>query len=838
MVASNLHLPIRKPGLIIAPANGDGKHVVKNRVTGEYFRVGEDTCFMLAQLDGQHSAAEIEDAYQRRFGEPLSEAELADFLKMALAHQFVEFPPDAGPATAAPAPVAAPAIAAPDRQDATVANASVQAADAQSAAQQPSTRRQSQSLLAWRKTLVDPDRFLAAVAPAVSWVWSAGFLVVAAGVIAAAGVVLWLNRLEFFSTLATNFQWQTAIMAVVTLLAVTVLHEMAHGLTCKHFGGEVREMGFLLIFFMPSFFCNVSDAWLMPRKSHRLWITFAGGFFELFLWALAVFVWRLTMQDTLVNYLAWTVVSVSGIRVLLNCNPFIKLDGYYLLSDALDIPNLRQASLDRFLAVLRWMCWGGAKPGPQPHARLLMTYGVTCWLFSIGFMGLMLYSMARFLGEHLGPLGACIALVIAVVVVPRLFQGLLGQDASRMLATDPRRTSFWAMTVVATAVVLFCVRIDDYAKGTFEIRPRKRVEVRATIAGFLQPTHLDQGQHVEPGVMIAELVVPDLDSKIAQKRAELEETRATLRSIEAGTRKEEIAEQKNRVTRAADWCRLAKGDVVRGQQAFDETLHRLDRKLEQCKSEIWAAQATLQRGEGLVSKRTISEQQFLELQLRYKVAVSQYQQVEAERAATVSVGNSKAEEELSRREKELADAQGQLALLEAGSRQEEIEAERARLARIQEELSYLEGLQQKRRISSQARGVIITPHILEKAGQYLHEGDLICEVEDCSAVEFEISLPEQEVRDVQIGQSVRLKARALPYETFRAKVDRIAPAAESGKDNGKLQSQVVVYSRLDNPPSGLKAGMMGHAKIETGRAMVAKVLADDLLKYVRTEFWW
>ncbi len=124
------------------------------------------------------------------------------------------------------------------------------------------------------------------------------------------------------------------------------LHESAHGLTCKHHGGEVHEMGFLLILFMPAFFCNVSDAWLFAEKRKRLAVTLAGGFFEIFLWSLAVFTWRATVQDSLVNYLAWLVVSVSGVRVLFNMVPFIKLDGYYILSDLFDIPNLRQRALE------------------------------------------------------------------------------------------------------------------------------------------------------------------------------------------------------------------------------------------------------------------------------------------------------------------------------------------------------------------------------------------------------------------------------------------------------------------------------------------------------------
>src|SRR5206468_8042719 len=89
------------------------------------------------------------------------------------------------------------------------------------------------------------------------------------------------------------YRFDALLLAWLTVCVVTTAHEFAHGLTCKHFGAEVHEVGFLLIYFQPAFYCNVSEAWLLPKKSQRLWITFAGGYFELFIWALVSLVWRL-----------------------------------------------------------------------------------------------------------------------------------------------------------------------------------------------------------------------------------------------------------------------------------------------------------------------------------------------------------------------------------------------------------------------------------------------------------------------------------------------------------------------------------------------------------------
>jgi putative peptide zinc metalloprotease protein len=127
-----------------------------------------------------------------------------------------------------------------------------------------------------------------------------------------------------------------------------------------------------------------------------------------------------------------------------------------------------------------------------------------------------------------------------------------------------------------------------------------------------------------------------------------------------------------------------------------------------------------------------------------------------------------------------------------------------------------------------------TPRLKEKVGQYLHEGDLIAVVEARAALELEIALAEQDVARVRPGQAVRLKARALPYETFTTVVDRVAPSGV----RGEAQSSVTVYGRLDYAPDDLRTEMTGYARIDTGRRSIGAILVDRMLRFVRTEFWW
>ncbi len=370
--------------------------------------------------------------------------------------------------------------------------------------------------------------------------------------------------------------------------------------------------------------------------------------------------------------------------------------------------------------------------------------------------------------------------------------------------------------------------------GPFLVRPAARAELRAPVAGFIVHVAVDEGDRVSAGAEIVRLDIPDLESRLMQKRAEIQEAQAKLRLLETGPRYEEITEQRRRVDRATTWRDLARQDADRGEKALREDLIRLEKQIARCDVELVYARESLARCERLRASHTISDEEISEAQKRCHVLVAQKEQAHAEKRAREALGNQLAETELARREKELADAQATLSLLEAGSRPEEIEAERAHVGRLQEEVHYLEQQQSRRSVASLIAGVMTTPHLKEKVGQYVKEGDLIGIVEESAVLEAEITLAEQDMARVQVGQQVDLKFRSLPFETFTGRVDRIAPAA--GK--GDVQSSIIVCCRIDNPGTDLRPGLSGHARIATGSRSPGLILVDRALRYLRTEFWW
>jgi putative peptide zinc metalloprotease protein len=805
-------LPARRPELLIRALGERGQYVAKDQKTDQYFNFGEQEHFLLMQLDGQRTREDVRAAFERRFGEALSDNDLQEFIKLAARRGLVR-PQRTGDELDSPDAADVPRFA---------------------------RRRSGNSLLYWRTRLFDPDRFCNCLEPKIRYFWTPAFLLLSAAAIALAVTLVWANGRELVTHFAGALRWETFVLVWLTLFVVTMLHEFAHGLTCKHYGGEVHEIGFLLMFFMPCFYCNVSDAWLFPEKSKRLWVTFAGGYFELFIWALAVFLWRLTMPDSLVNYLAFVVLSVCGIQTLFNFNPLLKLDGYYLLSDWLEIPNLRQQALDRFKGQVRRLLWGAARPAAARRARLLLGLGSIMWLYSVVFFALMLWALGSFFGAKWGWFGVGAVAILGLVGGRGLVQGITKGEVGNMIRSRRLRSAAWLLILAGGAVILTTVDIEDRVGGAFQLRSKTRHEIRAPLAGFLQTVHCDEGDRVSPGAPVVQLDVPDLASRIAEKQAEIAEARAKLRLLEAGTRKEEIEQQRHRVERMTDWRDLAEQDLAHARKALEQELARLDQQIAQYRAEVAAAADAFLRAQKLARNVVVSEEQLHEAERRLVVAQTLLAQAESQKRHRQALGTREAiagldaEAELAHRKRDLADAQATLTLMEAGTRPEEMDAVQAVLARLTEQLHYLQERQDKLAVSSPVSGVIVTPRLKEMVGKYVNEGDLIGVVEEPSALEMEIIVPEQDAAHIKSGQRVEVKARALPFETFMTTVDRIAPAAKSADS----QSQVTLYCNLDRLPIELRPEMSGYARIYTGRRSLGEVLFSRFVRFLRTEFWW
>src|SRR5262249_13983351 len=213
-----------------------------------------------------------------------------------------------------------------------------------------------------------------------------------------------------------------------------------------------------------------------------------------------------------------------------------------------------------------------------------------------------------------------------------------------------KRTVGWVLGLGAVAAALVLVEIEDRATGPFQVRPATRAELRAPVAGFLGTASFDEGDRVAAGALVVSLEVPDLSSRLAQKRAEVREAEARLRLLEAGPRYEELTEQRHRVDRARAWRDLAEQDLQRTRQALEEELARLDRQGAQCRLELEAAGENCTRCKMLANRRAASEEEYRDAERKQQVCQARLEQALAERRAREAKGTLEAEAELARRD--------------------------------------------------------------------------------------------------------------------------------------------------------------------------------------------
>ena len=715
--------------------------VLKDPATGRYFWFQEHEHFIARQLDGATPPDEIRARVVARFEAELPAEELAAFVATLGSRGLLS----GGPGTAPPnAAAAAPPFRA--------------------------------SPLYFRVKAFNPDRLFDRLIRYVRWCFTPAFVGTAFALIAWALVTVVANRADITRDLVRLWRFESLLFAWVVVLAVTAAHEFAHGLTCRHFGGRVREIGFLLIYFQPAFYCNISDAWLMPEKRRRLWITAAGAFFETFLWALAVLVWRATERETWLSGLALVVMATSGVKAFFNFNPLIKLDGYYFLSDLLDVPNLRP----------RAFAWVGAqakrllrRPTAVPEAsrrerRIFAAYGLAGVAFSWWLLTSVLLRFGQYLTARYQGTGAVLfAGLLATVFATPIKRMAVGFP--KALVRLPRRTGLLA-GVVAGLGLLYAVPLPLTVAGPVELLPARNADVRAEVLGIIEQLYVDEGSRVEAGAPLARLADREYRARLHMLDAEIAEAGAKLHLLQAGSRPEEIAVARLAVTKVEERLAFAREDRAR---------------IRQLAAMQAASRADLERSE--------SETAVLE--------------------------------------KEREEARARLQLVMARGRAEDMDAVRQEIARAEADRRLVEQQLARTLVVAPHAGVVTTPKLREKLGELVHPGDLIAEVHEIQTVSAEIDVSERDIGEVRVGQRGRVRLRAWPARTFDGTVTAIAPAASDPGPASAGDRVVKVAIAIGNRDGLLKPRMTGYARIEAGQRRALDLLTRRFRRFLRVEFW-
>lgn len=382
-----------------------------------------------------------------------------------------------------------------------------------------------------RIRLVDPDCVLGALAHRMGWAFHPAFPAVL-GLLAALGLYLIGREWERFThTLSWAFTLEGALVAGVALSLAKVAHEVGHGLAAKHFGCRVPAMGVALMVLWPVLWTDVTDAWKLIDRRKRLVIDAAGMVAEITVAVAASLVWTV-LPDGPVRAAVFLLAGTTWILTLaVNLNPLMRFDGYFLLADLLDEPNLQ----DRSFALARWWLrerlFGLGDPAPEnlPGSRrsLLVTYALATWIYRFFlFLGiaLLVYHLAfKALGLFL--MGVEIAWFILRPISSEI-------SAWRKRRSDMRWNRNLAVTASLAALAVMASLVPWSGSLTIPalMRPERQTPLYTVAAGRLSALS-QEGQAVEEGASLFVLEAPEVEYRRRRAQAEIDGLRGHLAGL-------------------------------------------------------------------------------------------------------------------------------------------------------------------------------------------------------------------------------------------------------------------------------------------------------------------
>ncbi len=381
--------------------------------------------------------------------------------------------------------------------------------------------------------VVDPTLAFNLVYPVARIAFERWFVIGSVFAFFAACGLLWERRDALAVGLATMFtlqdsNWLGILLLWFILFGVVVAHEFGHGLACKHFGGQPKRIGFMLMYLMPGMFCDVSDIYFFESRWKRAAVALAGGYVEILCFTASTFIWVGTPPDVLLHDLAFRVMLFSGMTGLIfNYNPLIKLDGYYVLMSWLDIPDLRERSFkyvgDLFRRhVLRLPV--ELERITRHERRAFLAYGTLAMMYSLFYAIAALLFIRGFLVGNFREVGFGLFAILFFYATRGLWKRLYG--GARYLALEKsglvQRHFAAALAVVVVLVGALLVPLPHRVKVAATLAATDRREIVAPHDGRVEDVLVDGGERVGAGTVVALVRVTGEGGEATAGRAETE----------------------------------------------------------------------------------------------------------------------------------------------------------------------------------------------------------------------------------------------------------------------------------------------------------------------------
>ena len=530
-------------------------YMIEDPLRGKFFRIGADEFELISFLDGKNTIAQAVGLS----AESLRERAFTDNEAMSVCHWLLE------------------------SQLAVCGGAAQGERLAQSAHKQAQNKlAASVNPMSMRFPLFNPNALLNRIVPWTNWIFTPA-AVIGWCVVCLIGALTALGHrgelVQSSSILLDSDNW---LRLAVVWLVLKILHEAAHGITCMHFGGNVPSAGVLLILFAPLPFIDVTASWRFPSKWQRIATAAAGVYFELFVAAVAIILWNWS-NDSVVRHGAMNVAATAGVAsLLINGNPLMRFDGYYILSDWLELPNL-SGSGQKYIADLFRRIVGIDVPPDNRSARtrrIVAVYAVASLVWrNMVYAGLLLVLYAMV--SKFGPFVANAALFLAVAAI------LLNpvRNAVRFLSKQ-QTLSMKRLWIVAGGAVGILALVAFLLTRPSTIRTCGIVEyspptiVRSASPGFVRDVKVHDGDTVQAGQVIAVLENEELRTDLANIRNQIEQSRLQQRihrqAEETAKEQAEVAKSQSLQEKEREIRHQVDGLIVRAPITGQIVAHDLD----------------------------------------------------------------------------------------------------------------------------------------------------------------------------------------------------------------------------------------------------------------------
>lgn len=490
-------------------------YCLKDPVTLRYWQLREEEHFVLSLLDGRTSIEQIQRRFSAQFAPRILEShQVRAFL--GLLH-------DQGLITSA----------------------------ASGQGEQLVERKRRLRWDRWKQRLANPlairfggfrpQPLLEHLYPACRWMFGRWFLALATCLVASALtliVIQWDSFQRELPQFEELFRSRNLLWLGACLVVAKVLHEFGHALTCRHQGAECTEMGLMLLVFLPCLYCNVSDSWMLPSKWRRMAVSGAGILVECVLAAICAWIWWLSGPG-MIHWLCLHMMLVCSVGSLLfNGNPLLRYDGYFVLSDACEVPNLHERASAAVRAVLRrvglWTDVEPRLPDSASHAWLAL-YGLASWAYRLFLVASVIWFLTQALKPHqLEKIGQLFALVVVLGIlaspVPSAIAHFRRPSGTRAAKPGQIAGRWILLGLVLALLALIPLPARVTAEAMLEPEGARRIYVSAS--GTLKSS-VRVGATVRAGEPLAQLEDLDLELEVTRLQGQVARQALRLRNLSA-----------------------------------------------------------------------------------------------------------------------------------------------------------------------------------------------------------------------------------------------------------------------------------------------------------------